>query len=191
LQCRSPEVIANLLFENIKKNGGNASFLKILDFGAGNGLVAESLQKKDPELIVGIDILEAARDAAKRDRNGGYENYYVTDLAAPNPDIMDELRSFNFNTLVSVAALGFDHIPPKSFINAFNLIEINGWIAFNLRDKFLTKSDGSGFRETLNWMKDDVLEILDEKTYTHRLSVSGEPIKYTAIVGRKMGMIQA
>jgi len=189
LKCQSPRVIKELLCDNVQESESNFEDLKILDYGAGNGLVAEALNQANPELIVGVDILESAKMAALRDRSNVYEDYYVEDLSQPGDEAIQELESYNFNTIVSVAALGFDHIPPESFVNAFNLIETSGWFAINLRDRFLTNGDESGFKEKLDWMADEHIELLNEKTYMHRLSVTGNPINYTAIVGRKLNDI--
>lgn len=186
LKCTSPQVINEMLFNNIEKYGDEVKGRKIFDYGAGNGMVAEELFKHDPEFIIGVDILEEAKEAAMRDRAKYYENYFVADMAKPGEKLMEKLHTYKFDTLVTVAALGFDHIPVKSFINAFNLIEKGGWIAFNLRDKFLTdNSEESDFKDLLNKMDGNHIEFLDEKTYRHRFSVNGEPLYYNAIVGKK------
>ncbi len=188
LKCQSPTVIKDLLYQNMDQESKDD--LKILDFGAGNGLVAKALSSEDPEIIVGVDIIEEAKSAALRDRGEIYTDYIVTDLAEAEDKVMEKLEGFDFNTLVTVAALGFDHIPPESFINAFNLIEKNGWIAFNIRDRFLTNEDESGFNDTLQWIENDFIEFVDEKNYVHRYSGSGDPINYTAMIGRKLTNIE-
>jgi SAM-dependent methyltransferase len=190
LKCRSPEVIAELLYKNVVKAAESFKDLNILDFGAGNGLVGKELNQFGPKEIVGVDIIPEARQAALRDRKGIYRDYFICDLAECDKNELRKLREYNFNAFVSVAALGFGHIPPKGFINAFNLVAKNGWVAINLRDRFLSESDESGFSDMLNFLKDRYIKILDKKTYQHRLSVSGEPIYYTAIVGRKLGDIK-
>jgi SAM-dependent methyltransferase len=189
LKCDSPAVIKNLLYKQVSEAEEAVQQMKILDFGAGNGLVAQALKEEDPEMIVGVDILEEAKEAAMRDRPEVYEDYVVEDLGEPSKSTWEKLESYDLNAMVSVAALGFDHIPPDGFINAFNLIEDTGWIAINLRDKFLTKEDDSGFKKTLDWIADDYIDFKEEETYVHRLSVSGEPIHYTAIVGKKVNSI--
>ena len=63
-----------------------------------------------------------------------------------NDFLEQELDSLNLNALVTVAALGFDHIAPTAFINAFNRIEKDGYVAFTIRDKFLTHRDETGYR---------------------------------------------
>lgn len=190
LKCQSPQVIKEILYKNIRLSDTSPQALRVLDFGAGNGLVAEALSAEGPELIVGVDVIDEARQAALRDRPEVYESYFVIDLATAEERIMKKLKAYDFNAMVSVAALGFGHIPPQSFINAFNLVKSGGWIAFNLRDKFLTESDESGFRQTMNWLTNDYIKFIDEKTYIHRLSVSGDPIHYTALVGQKVADIE-
>jgi SAM-dependent methyltransferase len=165
---------------------GEDNSLRVLDFGAGNGLVAEKLNEQDPDIIIGVDILKSAKNAASRDRKGLYEDYLVSDLARPEGGVMKKLESYEFNAMVSVAALGFGHIPPLAFVNAFNLVETSGLIAFNIRDKFLTREDETGFRATLDRMTGESLETIDEKIYRHRYALNGEPINYVAIVARKI-----
>jgi len=186
LKCRSPQVISKLLYESVKKSDSDFEDLKILDFGAGNGLVAKELSTYDPRLIVGVDILDEAKEAALRDRKGVYTDYFVCNFSELSEERLIEFQSFGFNAFVSVAALGFGHIKTQGFIRAFNLIEKGGWIAINLRDRFLTSEDETGFGDMMNFLKDRYIKVLDEKTYQHRLSVSGKPIYYTAIVGRKL-----
>jgi len=186
LKCQSPQVISKLLHESVKQSECDFEELKILDFGAGNGLVAKELSQFDPGFIVGVDILDEAKEAALRDRKGIYADYFVCNFSDLSEEQLIEFQSFGFNAFVSVAALGFGHIKTEGFIRAFNLIEKGGWIAINLRDRFLTSEDESGFGDMMNFLKDRYIKILDEKTYQHRLSVSGEPINYTAIVGRKL-----
>jgi SAM-dependent methyltransferase len=189
LKCKSPSVMRNLLHDQIENGDVRKEDLNILDFGAGNGLVAEELNKEHPNLIVGIDILEEAKEAALRDRSEVYKDYLVTDLAKADDQTIEKLEDYNFNAMVSVAAFGFDHIPPEGFIKAINLVRNNGLVAFNLRDRFLTAEDDSGFKETLEWIEGDKIEVLTEKTYVHRYNTGGEPIHYTAIIGKKLSDI--
>jgi len=189
LNCNSPKVLSEMLYKNLNERHDKSTDLRILDFGAGNGMVAEELKTENPEFIVGVDIIPEAKEAALRDRSKVYDEYYVADLGQPEEEVLQELESYDLNAMISVAALGFDHIPPKSFVNAFNLIENDGWVAFNLRDRFLTKEDDSGFKHTLDHITDECMELLDERTYVHRLSIHGDPINYTAIVARKLSDI--
>jgi hypothetical protein len=186
LQCDSPQVISNLLKETMQKHNGSDDPLRVLDFGAGNGIVGECLQDAvDTETIVGIDIIDEAKNAVMRDRPEIYDDYYVMDLSQADEKNERTLNRWNFNALVTVAALGFGDIPTQAFVNAFNLVENNSWVVFNIKDRFLSDSDSTGYSSTLQEMIGRSLKVYQKHHYCHRLSMAGEPLYYYAIVGRK------
>ena len=186
LECDSPEIVCQLLAAELIALDVDPATLKALDFGAGNGMVGEQLAAVGIESMVGLDLLSEARDAALRDRPGLYEDYFaadVTDLAA---DDRRELEAHDFNAMVCVAALGFGDIPPVAFAEAFNLLDSPGWVAFNLRDRFLEDEDPGGFGAFIaRMLEEGVLVERARVTYTHRVSVAGEPLEYNAIVACK------
>ena len=189
LKCTSPEVVCTHL-----DNAMNGDPIKVraLDFGAGNGMVGERLKEGfDCETLVGLDIIPEARDAAERDRPGVYNQYYVMDLSRPDREKSRELEKWNFNTLITVAALGYGDIPTKAFVNAFNIIEPGGWVAFNIKDRFLSHDDDTGYRDTIDLMMGESLDVLANTRYRHRYSLAGEPLYYHAIVGRKIKDVQS
>lgn len=188
LQCRSPEVVVNLLRETLVQRGQDPKALRVLDFGAGNGMVGEELARIGAAMIVGVDQLPQAKRAAERDRPDVYDAYYALDITAPDPDEQRELEQADFNCLTCVAALGFGDIPPEVFRAAYDLVAPGGWVAFNLRDQFVANGDSSGFAELLSRMFADG-ELVEHKRlrYPHRLSVSGEQLHYIAVVGQKAG----
>ncbi len=186
LNCNSPQVISQMLIEAVKAEDKTSDYLKVLDFGAGNGMVAEELHQNGVKTIVGADILPEAKIAALRDRPKVYKDYYVMDFSELEVEEQRHLEKYNFNALITVAALGFGDIPPQALINAFNLVENGGWVAFNIRDKFLSSDDDSGFQEVVSWMSDEHLEIKKTKTYLHRYSMTGEELTYKAFVGKKI-----
>lgn len=182
LRCNSPMVICDLLEEA----RGNITDSRVLDFGAGNGMVGEEIIKRGGDLVVGVDIIGEAKEAAERDRAGIYDDYYVMDLDNPDDKDMEKLEQYDFNTLTSVAALGFEDIPPNAFLNAFNMVQDGGWITFNIKDKFLADKDDTGYKDIIAGIKDDNLIIECKKRYCHRFSVSGKELYYIAIIGRKI-----
>jgi hypothetical protein len=107
------------------------------------------------------------------------------DLSDPSDKDLQALEKWDFNVLLTVAALGYGDIPTQGFMNAFNLIEKDGWIAFNIKDRFMTDEDDTGYHDTLKAMMGDSFEALKIKHYCHRLSMSGDPLHYYAVVGRK------
>jgi hypothetical protein len=186
LKYTSPEVICRLLKQGLQMAGEESKRLRVLDLGAGNGLSGESLRKGlDVDVLVGLDSLPEARDATERDRPGTYDDYFVLDLSKTRDFIQEGLKPWDFNVLMTVGALGFKDIPVPAFVSAFKLLMEDGWIAFNINEAFLSPSDTSGFRETIDSMVEENLVDLQTERYCHRLSTSGNPIHYRAFVGRK------
>jgi trans-aconitate methyltransferase len=190
LKCDSPRMVCKLLEQQIHSAGQSIDELRALDFGAGNGISGECLADKfDCNTLIGLDIVPEARDAARRDRPEIYDEYYVMDLSEPSDKDLQTLGKWNFNALLTVAALGYGDIPTQGFINAFNLIQKGGWIAFNIKDRFMSDEDDTGYHDTLNAIMGDSFEALKIQHYCHRLSMSGDPLHYYGVVGRKKGEI--
>jgi len=184
LKCSSPQAVIGLLAEQLRAG----EMLRAFDVGAGNGMVGEQLDQIGAELIVAVDIIPEAAEAAQRDRPGLYEAYHVVDLTDIPNELRTELEERRFNCLITVAALGFGDIPPEAFAAAYNLVDDGGWVAFNIKSRFLSEEDEgkTGFAELINRMFDDgTLELCEEREYRHRLSTSGEPLHYVAMVARK------
>lgn len=186
LKCNSPQKVIETLYNTVESSSVPFSELRILDFGAGNGMVGERLFECGVARIVGLDISEMAYKALERDRPGIYDDYHVADLTDLSDDVRGELKSWNFNCLTCVAALGFGDIPVKAFIEAYNLIEDGGWTAFNIKETFMDNKDTSGFSIfAKNLILTDHLDIYHMERYQHRLSIDGRPLYYFALVGKK------
>lgn len=187
LRCDSPRTVCSLLEAQLDVADEAASDLRVLDVGAGNGMVGEELQRLGVGHLAGVDIIEEAEMATERDRPGVYDAYHTVDLTAIPAPVRREFVDQRLNTLVTVAALGFGDIPPQAFAEAFNLISDHGWVAFNIKDRFL-EEEKSGFSKMIEHMLEEgILTQRDETHYRHRLSVSGEPLHYVAIVAEKHG----
>lgn len=186
LKCDSPRTVCGLLEEHIDSEGHDPSELRVLDVGAGNGMVGERLAEMGAGQIVGIDIIEEAAQAAERDRPGVYDDYLVLDLTdLPEPQ-REDLHSRRFNCLTSVAALGFGDIPPAAFAEAYNLVEDGGPVGFSIKEEMLAGEDSSGFSRLIDEaIGRGALEVKVERRYPHRLSLSGEPLHYVAMVAEK------
>lgn len=184
LQCDSPRVLVEMLGRAMAAAGASPRELRVLDFGAGNGMVAEQLRQLGAQAVVGVDLLPEARDAALRDRPGVYRDYLAVDMTALGDDARGALEAAGLNSLTCVAALGFDDVPPAAFATAFNIVADGGWIAFNLRDRYMDSP--SAFSTMLDRMfTEGVLDEVSRTRYRHRLSVSGEPLEYIALIARK------
>lgn len=189
LKCTSPQKVSELLQRSLAGRQG-CSELRVLDLGAGNGMMAERLRALGVSRIVGADILPDARRAAFRDRPTVYDDYVVADFTALSKEEEDDLGEWNFDCLTSVAALGFGDIPPAAFFRALRLISSNGWVAFNIKETFLDHSDNTGFsRFVRELIFSEYLEIHQLERYTHRQSMEGVPLKYFALVARVTSVV--
>ena len=186
LKCTSPVKVASILEAAIKQSSDNFTELRVLDFGAGNGMMGEELKKHGVSRLIGVDIIPEAYEATIRDRPGLDDAYYIEDFTKLNDETKEDIASWQCDCMVTVAALGFGDIPVKAFIEAFNTIKSEGWVAFNIKETFFDITDESGFstmiRELIFSRYIDVYYI---ERYRHRLSIEGEPLYYFAIAGRK------
>lgn len=190
LECASPSEVRALLEEELVRAGTDPATLRVLDVGAGNGMVGEELARLDVEAMVGIDIIEEAAHAAQRDRPGLYADYLVADLTELDPQQRDRLSEARLNAMTTVAALGFGDIPPRAFACAFDFVADGGWIAFNIKEQFLGKGDDTGFSRLIKRMVEGgALELRGQRRYRHRLSMLGEPLFYVAMVAVKRGEV--
>ena len=190
LKCTSPRKVMELLQRSLSSELENLSELRILDLGAGNGMMAEKLRESGVSRIVGADIIPEAKEAAYRDRPFVYDDYIVADFTNLSEEHKSDLRDWNFDCLTSVAALGFGDIPPAAFFQALKLLGSNGWVAFNIKETFLEPSDQTGFSRFVREMLfSDFLEIYQLERYMHRFSMEGVRLKYYALVGRLVAEI--
>lgn len=187
LKCCSPSRVVSLFAETLRDHPTTFRELRILDVGAGNGMVGDELRARGAAHITGVDIVPEAEVAAKRDRPGVYDDYFVVDLTDLSQSVGDKLRSRKFNCLTVVAALGFADIPPEAFMTALDLIATGGWVVFNVKEDFLKNGEQSGFSRLINRLTaSEALRIEAYRRYRHRLSVSGKPLHYVAVVARKL-----
>lgn len=187
LRCASPKIVTAMLQMAIEREGDEEmDDLIVFDVGAGNGMVGEELKNAGVESVVGVDIIQEAKDALDRDRPKVYDNYFVADLTDLTEKLNSRLAKRGFNCLVTVAALGFGDIPPLAFVNAFNFVGDGGWIAFNIKEDFLKGCDSTGFARLIRrMMNEGILEVRIQERYRHRLGIDRSPLFYAAVVGRK------
>jgi len=186
LKCNSPAKVSDSLKYSLSQVYENLSELRVLDLGAGNGMMGEQLRKHGVARLVGTDIIPEAYEATQRDRPIIYDAYYVEDFCNLTEEKREDLAEWSFNCLTTVAALGFGDIPARAFMEAFNILQSKGWIAFNIKETFLDKSDTSGFSVAIRELiLSEYLDVYYLERYQHRLSMEGQPLYYFAIAGRK------
>ena len=81
LKCRSPEKVVAILRHGMAEEPWLFNELRVLDLGAGNGMVGSELQKFGVARLVGVDISAPAAMAVGRDRPGVYDDYHTMDMS--------------------------------------------------------------------------------------------------------------
>lgn len=187
LKCSSPERVVGLFDDVLGDFPQDASDLRVLDIGAGNGMVGEEFRRIGVPKLLGIDIIPEAKDAAKRDRPEVYRDYLVADLTDLDDGQRSRIATFRPNAMSVVAALGYGDIPTAAFLSAASFVPDGGWLVFNIKEDFLReRRDESGFSRLIRRLQaEERLEIQAMRRYRHRLSMQGEPLHYVAIVARK------
>ena len=186
LKCASPNTVADILRATVEANGQDATALRVLDLGAGNGMMGEALKRHGVSRLVGVDIIPEAREACMRDRPGMYDEYYVADFTDIDEELREDIREWQVDCLTSVAALGFGDIPPQAFAQALHFVRPGGWAAFNIKHTFLDPSDTTGFSTLVRELLfSESIEVHHIERYWHRLSMEGKPLAYFALVLRK------
>ncbi|HNQ03898.1 MAG TPA: class I SAM-dependent methyltransferase [Thiobacillaceae bacterium] len=189
LRCSSPAKARDVLLKVLADNQQDVHGLRLLDLGAGNGMMGELL---DAARVIGVDLLPEARAACERDRPHAYDAYYVTDMAHLDAETARQMKGWQLDGMTCIAALGFGDIPVAAFAQAFNLIAAGGWIVFNIKESFLHEGDRTGFsRLVKELMLSETLELHHLERYRHRLSIDGEPLFYFLMAGRKRSDIGA
>lgn len=187
LKCCSPSVVVNLLEDVASDFGEDTDEFKVLDVGAGNGMVGDELDNIGVDSVMGIDVLPEAKKATFRDRPEIYDDYLVTNLANMPQKHEIKLVEEDFNCLTTVAALGFGDIPPIAFLRALDFIETPGWLAFNIKENFLYEDDTSGFCRLIRQMnREKLMQIQCYRRYQHRISITGKPLYYVAMIAKKL-----
>jgi len=186
LGCDSPRFMVGLLADALAAAGQDPASLRVLDLGAGNGIMAEELAAVGVPYAVGVDILTEARDAAARDRPGRYADYLVADFTALSAAEHDVLAEHRLDALTVVAALGFGDIPPTAFRTAYDHIADGGWVVLTIKDAFLHETDPSGFAAMIRGgIESGALDIVRRERFQHRLATDASPLLYVGIVARK------
>lgn len=188
LRCESPGRLATLLTGCAAEAGTQPGSLAVFDLAAGNGVVGEELRARGVGTLIASDKIDAAREAAQRDRPGLYAEYLVGDTD-DLPQVGELIREHGVNALVAAGALGLGHISADSFHRLWTAFAAGAWFAVCLHVD-LAEPGGSDFGDYLAGFEDrgDGGEILVRERFCHRLTMSGEPIPYVAIVARKTAL---
>ena len=186
LKCSSPRKVADILKQSLDAVGEHLTEMRILDLGAGNGIMGEEIKDHGASRLVGVDIIPEAREACYRDRPDIYDDYYIADFMNLSAKETEELEGWSIDCLTSVAALGFGDIPPRAFFQGLQFVNTGGWVAFNIKETFMDNSDKSGFSRFIRELIfSEYLNVHHLERYRHRLSIEGAPLYYFALVAQK------
>jgi predicted TPR repeat methyltransferase len=184
LRCRSPDQVASMLAGAAHALGWAPRAVRVLDLGAGNGVSGESLAAQGMTPVVAIDTETAARAAAIRDRPDVYETYLVADVLALTLTEQHRIRALNPNALACVGAIGLNHVPPAALPAVLELLADDSLLAYTLAAANIA-ADGAEISARLHAIEDRWrIEELARERYRHRLTVTGHPIWWEAVVVR-------
>jgi len=184
LRCRSPQVAIDALMRVLAALGLDPAAVRLLDLGAGTGLVGELARARGAGTMIGLDSLAGARTAALRDRPGVYAAYLVGDLAAPVPSLLEGLRAQRPDALVAAGAFGGTHMPASAFATALALLPDGAPAVFTIHEHWTATDGPGGFRGAIAELVDsERLRLLERSRFEHRITTSGEPIFYELFAG--------
>jgi hypothetical protein len=184
LRCQSPERVASMLARAATELGRAPRSVRVLDLGAGNGVSGQALAAQGLQPVVAIDTEPAAGAAATRDRPGLYEAYLIADVLALAPAEVRVIRALAPNALACVGAIGLDHVPPAALPAGLDLLADDSLLGYTLAEANRAV-DGAEISARLSeiaerWRIDE----LARERYRHRLTVTGQPIWWEAVVVR-------
>ncbi|MBA2576289.1 MAG: class I SAM-dependent methyltransferase, partial [Euzebyaceae bacterium] len=93
LGMRSSTEVVGLFGRALEDLGLAPSDQRVLDLGAGNGLGGVELRTLGVGHLVGLDLEPRAREAARRDHPGVYDDFRVGDLSAWSAQKVAELAA--------------------------------------------------------------------------------------------------
>ena len=186
LRCASPAKLADVLLRVAELEGRSPHLLRVLDLGAGNGLVGVQLRERGVVVLAGTDSARRAREAANRDHPGLYASYVLADANGQPAELGSLVRELGINCIVCAGALGFEHIEAQSFTELWDLLPPGAMFSLTVHEQ-LAEPGASDIGDELALLRagHGGTEIVVSERFRHRVSVTGEPIYYLAIGARK------
>ena len=140
LKCTSPVKVATILESAVRQSQDNFTELRVLDLGAGNGMMGEELKKHGVSRLIGVDIIPEAYEATVRDRPGLYDAYYVEDLRLLMKKRKKILHHGNVTAWSSLLPWDLEiYLPMLSLRHSILSLTRDGW-HLTSRNHFLTKA---------------------------------------------------
>ena len=117
---RSPQETSKVLARYVNKNA------RVLDAGAGTGLVGSELAKLGFDNLVAMDLSQGMLDEANQ------KSVYQELRQMVMGDSLD-FPTDSFDAVISVGVLTLGHAPPSSFDELVRITKPGGYIVFSLR----------------------------------------------------------
>ena len=141
---------------------------RVLDAGAGTGLVGELLAAQEYNNLVAMDISQGMLDEAKN--KNAYQEYHQM--------VMGETLDFptdSFDAVISVGVLTLGHAPASSLDELIRVTKPGGYIAYTLRPDVYRDN---GFKEKQDTLEEEGKCILAEVSEEFQALPKGEPDVY-------------
>ena len=158
-EYRSPRRAAEVLAAHVPRNA------RILDAGAGTGLVGEILASMGYQRMVAMDLSQGMLEEARK--KGVYESFHQM--------VMGETLDYetgSFDAVITVGVLTVGHAPASSLDELVRVTRPNGHIVFSLRPDV---HENNGFRERQDELESQGKWQLVERTEEFRPMPKGEP----------------
>ncbi len=157
-----PEFAAGLFAKHVPKDA------KILDAGAGTGLVGVVLAQKGYRGVVAMDLSEGMLEEARK------KNVYREFHQMVMGETLDFLTD-SFDAVISIGVLTLGHAPASSFDELIRITRPGGCIVFSLRPDVY--EDG-GFKEKMTELENTGKWGLVEASEKKQILPKGEPDVY-------------
>ena len=138
---------------------------RVLDAGAGTGLVGRALKEKGYSSIVAMDLSEGMLAEARKTE--AYESYDQMVMGEP---LAYETNSFDAAVSVGVFTVG--HVPAKGLGELVRVVRRGGYVVYSLR---LDIYEANGFRKEHTGLQAAGKAAVIEATIPQRAMPIGEP----------------
>ena len=158
----SPRKVVNALAKRV------VSGARVLDAGAGTGIVGELLHEMGIEDLVAMDLSQGMLDEA-----AGKNIYKEHHRMAMGLSL--DFPSDSFDGVASAGVFTVGHAPPGSFDELVRVTRPGGYIVFSLRPDVY---EANGFREKQSSLESEGKWRLVEEGWKYRPMPKGEPEVY-------------
>lgn len=179
LEGRAPHLLASVLCGVVPEV--ERASRRVLDVGAGTGVVGSALHEAGFRQISGTDLEPLSALAIGRDRPGVYGCARTADLAAPSPDDLAWLAGIAPDVVTVAGAVGYGHLPVAAFRALGRLLAPGALLALTAARDLAGSPELAPYAALLLGPDYDVVARRDG---VHRQSAAG-PLPVTALVLRR------